>query len=103
MNGSNKLRLPNNINISISGITSELLVIELDAKGVEVSSRSACKSGEEGESYVLKALRIAQGDTVNEEEGSLRITLGRDTTKAQLDKFVSVLTKILEKYKIFKK
>ncbi|NVN96765.1 cysteine desulfurase [Candidatus Nomurabacteria bacterium] len=103
LNGSREDRLPNNINISISGITSELLVIELDAKGIEVSSKSACKSGEEGESYVLKALRIAQGEKLNEEEGSLRITLGRQTTKTDMDKFVSVLSKILEKYSKWKK
>ncbi|MFA6354869.1 MAG: cysteine desulfurase family protein [Candidatus Paceibacterota bacterium] len=84
LNGDVKERLPNNINISISGITSELLVIELDAKGIEVSSKSACKSGEEN------------GNT-------LRITLGRQTTKGELDKFANVLTKILEKYSRWKK
>lgn len=83
LNGSKKMRLPNNINISISGIISELLVIELDANDIEVSSRSACKSGEDN------------GHT-------LRITLGRSTTKAYLDKLIFVLTKILEKYKIFR-
>jgi cysteine desulfurase len=83
LNGSKEARLPNNINISISGITSELLVIELDAKGIEVSARSACKSGENN------------GHT-------LRITLGRETTKRDLDKFISVLIKILEKYKKWK-
>ena len=103
LNGSKEVRLPNNINISISGITSELLVIELDAKGIEVSSKSACKSGEEGESYVLKALRVAQGEGLKEEEGSLRITLGRQTTKTDMDRFVSVLIKILEKYSKWKK
>jgi cysteine desulfurase len=102
LNGSKEVRLPNNINISISLITSELLVIELDAKGIEVSSRSACKEGGEDESYVLKALRIAQGEKLNEEEGSLRITLGRQTTKRDLDKFVNVLANILEKYKKWK-
>jgi len=83
LNGSLEVRLPNNINISISGITSELLVIELDAKGIEVSSRSACKSGDDN-------------------GHNLRITLGRPTTKAHLDKMISVLTKILEKYNKFK-
>ena len=102
LNGSKEERLPNNINISISGITSELLVIELDAKGIEVSSKSACKSGEENGSYVIKAIREAKSESINEEEGSLRITLGRSTTKNQLDKLISVLTKILEKYKKWK-
>lgn len=103
LNGSKDVRLPNNINISIPGISSELLVIELDAKGIEVSSKSACKSEEEGESYVLKALRIAQEEKLNEEEGSLRITLGRGTTKADMDKFLVSISSILKKYSEWKK
>jgi len=103
LNGSKEIRLPNNINISIPGISSELLVIELDAKGIEVSSKSACKSGEEGGSYVLEALKILGEKRINEEIGSLRVTLGRQTTKAQMDRFVSVLIKILEKYNKWKK
>jgi cysteine desulfurase len=102
LNGSKEARLPNNINISIEGMKSELLVIELDAKGIEVSSRSACKSGEENGSYVIKAIREAKSEAINEEDGSLRITLGRSTTKAHLDKLISILTKILEKYSRFK-
>lgn len=101
LNGSKEVRLPNNINISISDISSELLVIELDAKGIEVSSKSACKSGVDDGSYVISAIRkICKKN--GEEEGSLRITLGRQTNKADIDKLVSVLIKILEKYKIFK-
>ncbi len=102
LNGSLEARLPNNINISISDISSELLVIELDAKGIEVSSRSACKSGVDNNSYVINAIRIANEEKINEEDGSLRITLGRTTNKAHLDKLISVLTKILEKYKKWK-
>ena len=46
LNGDKEKRLPNNINISIFGISSELLVIELDANGIELSAKSACKSGD---------------------------------------------------------
>lgn len=100
LNGDKENRLPNNINISIFGISSELLVIELDAKGIEVSSKSACKSGEDNDSYVIKAIRkICKKD---QEEGSLRITLGRNTKKGDIDKLISVLTKILEKYNKWK-
>ena len=103
LNGEKVKRLPNNINISISGISSELLVVELDAKGIEISSKSACKSGEDNGSYVIEALRKAKNEKFNEEEGSLRITLGRDTKKGDIDKFLSVLSKILEKYSKWKK
>src|SRR3989339_41061 len=103
LNGNTKNRLPNNINISISNISSELLVIELDAKGIEVSAKSACKSGEDDESYVITEIRKAKGETYKGEEGSLRITLGRDTKKTDIDKFILTLSKILDKYKKWKK
>jgi cysteine desulfurase len=103
LNGDKKERLPNNINISIKGISSELLVIELDAKGIEVSSKSACKSGdEENDSYVIKAIREAKNEKIKD-EGSLRITLGRFTKRTDIDKFILTLDKILTKYKQWKK
>ena len=97
LNGAKENRLPNNINISILGISSELLVIELDALGIEVSSKSACKSGDDNGSYVIKAIRkiCRRG---NKEEGSLRITLGRQTKKADVNELIAGLNKILEKY-----
>ena len=102
LNGGKDNRLPNNINISISGISSELLVVELDACGIEVSSKSACKSGDDNGSYVIKAIRkiCRRG---NEEEGSLRITLGRQTKKTDLDTLTEKLNTILKKYKPWKK
>ena len=100
LNGDITERLPNNINISVSGISSELLVIELDAKGIEVSSKSACKSDSDDGSYVIKAIRkiCKKG---NEEEGSLRITLGRQTTKKDIDKLITILIRILTIYSKF--
>ncbi len=102
LNGDILRRLPNNINISINGISSELLVIELDAKDIEVSSRSACKSGDEDDSYVISALRKAKEEELNSEEGSLRITLGRQTKKNDIDKLTSTLSVILNKYSKWK-
>ncbi|MEI7689141.1 MAG: cysteine desulfurase family protein [Candidatus Nomurabacteria bacterium] len=101
LNGDNKERLPNNINISITGISSELLVIEFDAKGIEVSAKSACKSDDDTGSHVIKAIRkICKKN--NEEEGSFRITLGRQTKNADMDTLVKVLTKILSNYSKWK-
>ena len=102
LNGDSKERLPNNINISIVGISSELLVIELDAKGIELSSKSACKSGEDNDSYVIKAIRQASHEELKEEEGSLRITLGRETNRIEINSFIYALIKILDKYKNWK-
>jgi cysteine desulfurase len=94
LNGDAKERLPNNINISVSGISSELLVVELDALGIRISEKSACHSESEGISHVIKA--------IGKNSGSLRISLGQQTTKKDIDYLVSSLTKILEKYKKFK-
>lgn len=104
LNGDKEIRLPNNINISIFGISSELLVVELDALGVEVSEKSSCHSNDENSSYVIKSIRkTCSRKKGEEEEGSLRISLGQQTTKKDLDYFISSLSKILEKYKNWKK
>ena len=102
LNGDKEKRLPNNINISVSGISSELLVIELSSQGIFVSEKSACKSTDDNKSYVIEAIRkICQKDG-KEDEGSLRISLGRDTTKGDIDALVKAFRKILEKYKEWK-
>ncbi|MFA6076511.1 MAG: cysteine desulfurase family protein [Candidatus Paceibacterota bacterium] len=93
VNGDLKDRLPNNINITIPNIPSDLLVIELSAKGIMCSSKSACESGDGKASYVIKAIN----KNISEEDGSLRFSLGRDTTKADIDYTVKALSQILTK------
>ncbi len=96
LNGDEKERVPNNVNISVANIPSELLLLELDARSIFVSSKSACKSDDPDESYVLKAIapeRIA--DDI--EEGSIRFSLGRDTTKSDIDAVINALRNIFEK------
>lgn len=102
LNGSKENRLPNNINISVEGISSELLVIELSACGIFVSEKSACKSDDHNQSYVIEALRESNNHDLKNFPGSLRITLGRQTKKGDVDYLVKKLKNILEKYKIFK-
>lgn len=80
LNGHVSMRLPNNINFTFHGIESDALVIGLDAKGVRVSSKSACKAGDEHTSHVIMAL----SKEIRPEDGSLRITLGRQTQKKDL-------------------
>jgi cysteine desulfurase len=96
LNGSQTERLPNNVNISVAGITGESLVIQLGAKGFAVSAKSACQSEKDEESHVIKALRDAQGVARNSEEGSLRISLGRYTTKKDLQRFLKVFKQITQ-------
>lgn len=93
INGDLENRLPNNVNITIPSIPSDLLVIELSARGVMASAKSACKSGDGKSSHVIKAINP---DT-KEEDGSLRFSLGGNTTKKEIDYTLQSLTQILKK------
>ncbi|KKT18502.1 MAG: Cysteine desulfurase [Candidatus Nomurabacteria bacterium GW2011_GWB1_43_7] len=95
LNGDLENRLPNNVNITIPKIPSDLLVIELSAKGIMASSKSACKSSKAEGSYVIKVLR----KEADSEIGGLRFSLGRDTTKKDIDYTVKTLSQILTKLK----
>jgi len=95
INGDLKNRLPNNINITIPNIPSDLLVIELSAKGIMASAKSACKSGDGKASHVISAL----DKDIRETDGSLRFSLGRDTTKGDIDHTIKALSGILTKLK----
>ena len=92
LNGDLKERLPNNINISIPKIPSDLLVIELSARGIYISEKSACKSGDKKGSYVIEAISPNQN-------GSLRFSLGREITKVDVDYTIKSLKEILKKLK----
>jgi len=102
LNGGRDLRLPNNINISISNISSELLVLELDAHKISVSEKSSCHSSDDNSSYVIRAIRKSCGRKKDSTEGSLRISLGRHTKKGDIDILISSLKSILNKYKSLK-
>jgi cysteine desulfurase len=102
LNGSKENRLPNNVNISINGISSELMVIELDALGICVSERSACGSSKEEGSHVIKALHMGNIENKILNTDSLRISLGRNTKKKEIDVLVRSIEKILSKYKDWK-
>jgi cysteine desulfurase len=93
LNGSSELRLPNNINISLEQLSSEQLVLELDARGVMVASRSACSEQDSESSYVLQAL----SSTYDNQHGSLRFSLGRSTTKNDIDMVCDILQQVLVK------
>ncbi len=83
-------RLPNNINCRIPNIGSDEMIIRLDQKGFSVSHKSACSSQVDDGSYVIKAL----GATDKEAKENIRITLGRDTTKKDMNKLVEAIFEI---------
>lgn len=90
--------IPGIVNFSYPGIESELLVLELDAKGCSVSSKSACKYDDPNESYVLEALGRVHGDDV---EGSIRVSIGRNTTMRDIRTFVKAFREVVQKYESF--
>jgi cysteine desulfurase len=92
LNGGLENRLPNNINICFPKQDSEFLVIKLDTIGFAVSAASACHTlSLENGSYVIESLGKPECGS-----SSLRITLGRSTTKSDLDSFISALKKIIK-------
>jgi cysteine desulfurase len=93
LNGHRELRLPNNANLSFSFIEGESLLLLLDMKGICASSGSACTSGSLDPSHVLLAIGLPH-ETAH---GSLRITLGRSSTEAQIDYFLQELPAIVSR------
>ncbi len=91
-------RSPHITHLVIPDIDSELLVIELDARGIAVSSKSACKndlpaqSGNDNKSELLSILYP------NEKVGAIRVSYGRNTTKRELDKTIKAIKSLLKKY-----
>jgi len=81
VNGARAEGLPNNVNVCIDGIESEPLLLLLDAAGIAASSGSACQSGAAEASHVLTAMGVPKEHAL----GALRLTLGRDTTEADVE------------------
>ncbi|MFD1674414.1 cysteine desulfurase family protein, partial [Alicyclobacillus fodiniaquatilis] len=88
LNGHATKTLPTCLNISIDQIEGQALMLELDRLGFATSSGSACSSTENEPSYVLLAMGKSREVAVE----SLRISLGRTTTKEAVDTFAVALT-----------
>lgn len=93
INGDSNIRLPNNINVSFPGIEGEHLVVELDAMGISTSTGSACTSEKTGLSHVLSALGLSE-DIVS---GAIRFSLGRFTTKKDIEYVLNILPEIIKR------
>ncbi len=91
INGSIEKRLPGNANVSFPNVDGEELLLKLDEKGICASTGSACSSGSSNPSHVLVAIGLDK-DFAN---GALRITLGDDNTKEDIDFLVEQLLKIM--------
>lgn len=91
VNGDRVNRLPNNVNICFQFVEGESLLIMLDMKGICGSSGSACTSGSLDPSHVLLAIGLPHEIA----HGSLRLTLGEDTTLEDIDYTVDAIKEIV--------
>lgn len=92
VNGAEAPRTPNTTNITFPGIEGEALVIALDLKGLACSTGAACSSGAVEPSHVLTAI----GLPADEARASLRFSLGRHTTDAEVDFALKVIPAAVE-------
>ena len=92
LNADQKNRLPGNANFSFFGIEGESILLRLDFAGIAASTGSACASGSLDPSHVLQALKIPHEWL----HGSIRFSLGKSTTKKELDRVVRELKKIVQ-------
>ncbi len=93
LNGHPTQRLPGNVNISVRSVEGESVLLSLDMAGIAASSGSACTSGSLDPSHVLLAIGLPHEIA----HGSLRFSLGRETTEEQIDYVLEQLPKIVER------
>ena len=85
-------RIPNTLLFSVEGYDGETLLMQLDRKGIAVSSGSACHSGKTEASHVLLAMDV--DDDVA--RGAIRVSFGKDNQADDVKQFVDVLKNIIE-------
>ncbi|MDO4381582.1 MAG: cysteine desulfurase NifS [Clostridia bacterium] len=93
LNGDRINRLPGNANMSFKNINAEELLFELDDKGICASAGSACSSGSTSPSHVLTAIGLPP-EWAN---GTLRVTIGMNNTKEEVDYLINALVEIVNK------
>ena len=92
-NGAPSPRLPNTSNLTFEGVEAEALLLLLDKEGICASSGSACSTGSLEPSHVLTAMGLPRSLAM----GSVRFSLGRTTTMADVNRLTSVLPKLLKR------
>jgi cysteine desulfurase len=93
LNGHPSQRLPNNANFSFAGVDGESLLLYLDTRGIAASSGSACTAGSIDPSHVLLALGLEPTLA----SGALRLTLGRSSTEAHVQRVLQVLPEAINR------
>lgn len=90
-NGHKERRLGNTSSITIEGVEAESLLLSLDMKGIAVSAGSACASSTLTPSHVLEAIGLNKAQA----KGTIRVSLGRYTSKEDIDYFTEVLKDVV--------
>lgn len=93
LNGHPVKRLPGNVNVSFASVEGEAVLIMLDMEGICASSGSACTSGALDPSHVLRAIGLAPELA----RGSVRLTIGEDNTREEIDEAAEALVRIVRK------
>jgi len=88
INGARASRVPNTSSLSFQDIDGESIVLGLDVQGICVSTGSACSTGDPEPSHVLRAMGLAP----REAQGTIRLSLGRETREEDVDTTVRALT-----------
>ncbi|MDD5898901.1 MAG: cysteine desulfurase NifS [Clostridia bacterium] len=91
LNGHRTQRLPGNVNVSVRYVEGEALLMRLDLAGIAASSGSACTSGSLDPSHVLLAIGLPHEVA----HGSLRLSLGSETTEEDVDYVIATLPDIV--------
>jgi len=97
LNGDAARRLPGNVNFCFEGIEGESLLLLLDDRGISASSGSACTSGSLDPSHVLLAI----GRVHDVAHGSLRLSIGEDTTEEEADYIIQNVKEVVEYLRSF--
>jgi cysteine desulfurase len=95
----NSLRLPNTSSMVIPGVDGETLLMNLDMRGFEVSTGAACSSGSPEPSPVLLAMGLSRAEA----QASLRVGLGWENTKEEIDMFIEALKEVVTHLRSFEK
>lgn len=98
LNGHPTLRLPHCAHFSFKGLDGHHLVVALDQEGIAISSGPACSAGSSTPSHVLSEMGLPNDVAT----GSLRVSLGWSNTEEDIDRFLQVLPRTVEKIRLVK-
>jgi cysteine desulfurase len=96
INGAQAARVPNTSSMSFRGVDGEAIVLGLDVAGICVSTGSACSTGDPEPSHVL----LAMGLSAREAQGSIRLSLGRQTREEDIDAAVRSLAAVVARLRL---